>query len=233
MSIYLLQLIGKWFNILIITIASLSGNLVINQKTFTVNSYSNIVNYNTSSRVQEHDTIVEYNSKLPKNINKVKKQGIDGLYSIDKETQAEQVIRPMVSEILEVGTGPEGEFVGMMTGYGPDCPGCSSVGNVACHTREKTNHSLTYDGIYYTDTEYGKLRILAADFTLFRCGTIIKVDTVDGEPFYGIVLDTGSAMVRAWRQRNTVLIDLAFDSQNSAKSATRKNTQYSVQRWGW
>ena len=49
----------------------------------------------------------------------------------------------MVSEIIEIGTGPLNQYIGTLTGYGPDCPGCSAVGNVACRTREGKIKKLT------------------------------------------------------------------------------------------
>ena len=138
------------------------------------------------------------------------------------------------NEVVQAGTGAPGNFTGKMTGYGPDCPGCSKVGNVACKTREGTNHSLTYDGIYYNDTIYGQTRILAADNSAFPCGTIVKVNNGTLDEFIGIVLDTGSAMRDAWKT-GTVWMDLAFSSQNEARvgGATSLNTSYEVQRWGW
>lgn len=138
------------------------------------------------------------------------------------------------NEVVQVGTGAPGNFTGKMTGYGPDCPGCSKVGNVACKTREGTNHSLTYDGIYYNDTIYGQTRILAADNSAFPCGTIVKVNNGNLDEFIGIVLDTGSAMRDAWKT-GTIWMDLAFSSQNEARvgGATSSNTSYEVQRWGW
>lgn len=138
------------------------------------------------------------------------------------------------NEVVQVGTGAPGNFAGKMTGYGPDCPGCSKVGNVACKTREGTNHSLTYDGIYYNDTIYGQTRILAADNSVFPCGTIVKVNNGNLDEFIGIVLDTGSAMRGAWKE-GIVWMDLAFSSQSEARvgGATSSNTSYEVQRWGW
>lgn len=138
------------------------------------------------------------------------------------------------NEVVQVGTGAPGNFVGKMTGYGPDCPGCSKVGNVSCRTREGTNHSLTHDGIYYNDTIYGQARILAADNSAFPCGTIVKVNNGTLDEFIGIVLDTGSAMRGAWKE-GIVWMDLAFSSQSEARvgGATSSNTSYEVQRWGW
>lgn len=143
-------------------------------------------------------------------------------------------ISDVKNEVVQVGSGKEGKYTGKLTGYGPDCPGCSTVGNVACRTLAGTNHSLINDGLYYSDSIYGKVRILAADNTAFPCGTIVKVNNGVLDEFYGIVLDSGSAMRNAW-SNGDVWMDLAFSTQAEALTggATSSNTSFSVQRWGW
>lgn len=137
----------------------------------------------------------------------------------------------ITSEVTDV---PLAQYTGRLTGYGPDCVGCSKVGNVACRTREKKAHSLINDGIYYTDKEYGKVRILAAATSKFKCGTIVVVTKPGMQPFTGIVLDTGGSMRQAWAKGN-VWMDLAYSSNAMAGSdkLTGKNIKFSVQRWGW
>ncbi len=175
-----------------------------------------------------------YNEKLPSTADPVVlEEGINGLdFTYDGLNYTH--LSDKKNQVVEVGTGKEGEYKGTLTGYGPDCPGCSVVGNVSCLTKNNTRHSLITDGIYYNDDVYGNVRILAADNTLFPCGTIIKVNNGYLTEFYGVVLDTGSTMRNAWKQ-GKVWIDLAFSSQKVALTAgaTSKNTKFSVQRWGW
>lgn len=188
-------------------------------------------------------------------LNEVEPYGTDYVYAPNMPTTAEPVVvvegvngldftydglnyihlSDMKNEVVQKGTGSPGIFSGKLTGYGPDCPGCSLVGNVACRTREGNNHSLIYDGLYYNDIIYGSVRILAADNTAFPCGTIVKVDNGILNQFVGIVLDTGSAMRGAWRNEGVVWMDLAFSSQKVALTggATSSNTKFEVQRWGW
>ena len=158
----------------------------------------------------------------------VLEEGINGLSFNSKQLSS------VKNEIVEVGTGMEGEYTGTLTGYGPDCPGCSLIGNVSCLTREGTKHSLINDGVYYTDEKYGSVRIIATDNSLLPCGTIINIENSDMEMFTAIVLDTGYTMRNAWRN-GVVWIDLAFSSEEDARNnmATNKNTKFSVQRWGW
>ena len=161
-------------------------------------------------------------------------EGVNGLdYTYDGLNYIH--LSDMKNEVVQVGSGKQGIYSGKLTGYGPDCPGCSKVGNVACRTKAGKNHSLTYDGLYYTDDEYGSVRILAADHQAFPCGTIVTVDNGVLDKFTGIVLDTGSAMRGAWRNEGVVWMDLAFTSQKEALTggATSSNTSFNVQRWGW
>lgn len=165
---------------------------------------------------------------------KVLKEGINGLqYTFDGINYIH--LSDKVDEIVQIGTGEQGEFKGRLTGYGPDCPGCSPVGDVSCTTREGRSHSLTYNGVYYEDIEYGKLRIVAADHMKFPCGTVVYIDNGILPKFPAIVLDTGIAMRNAWRYEGVVWMDVAYMSQKEALTAgaTSLNTSFSVQRWGW
>ena len=163
----------------------------------------------------------------------VLEEGVNGIeYTYDGLNYVH--LSDVKNEVVQKGSGKPGNFTGKLTGYGPDCPGCSKVGNVACRTKAGQNHSLTYDGLYYTDDVYGSVRILAADNSAFPCGTIVKVDNGSLEEFVGIVLDTGSAMRGAWKE-GVVWMDLAFTTQAEARTggATSSNTKFEVQRWGW
>lgn len=187
-----------------------------------------------TNEIQEYGTDYIYASNMASTADPiVVSEGVNGLsYTYDGLNY--KVVSEVINEVVQVGTGKEGIYTGKLTGYGPDCPGCSSVGNVACLTKEGTKHSLTTDGIYYLDSMYGNVRILAADNTAFPCGTIVKVNNGTLEEFFGIVLDSGSTMRKAWSE-GIVWMDLAFSSQANALvgNATSSNTSFSVQRWGW
>lgn len=186
------------------------------------------------NEVEAYGTDYVYVENMPSTADPIViSEGINGLdYTYDGLNYIH--LSDMKNEVVQVGTGKQGNYHGKLTGYGPDCPGCSTVGNVACKTKEGTNHSLIYDGLYYNDEVYGSVRILAADNGAFPCGTIVKVDNGNLDEFYGIVLDSGSAMRNAWKG-GTVWMDLAFTSQAEALTggATSSNTTFNVQRWGW
>lgn len=160
---------------------------------------------------------------------RVVREGIDGYAMSDSST----VVVSPINRIVEVGRGPLSISYGSTTGYGADCVGCS--GNVACSTR-KGSHNLITDGVYFDDSEYGNVRIIAADNSLFSCGTVMEVDNGVMDPFMAIVLDTGGAMRSAWSSGN-ILIDIAFSYENSKgiNNATNKsgNVKFKVYRNGW
>ena len=115
------------------------------------------------------------------------------------------------------------EFTGTLTGYGPDCPGC--IGLVYC----SPNPNVLNGNIYYTDKEYGKVRILAADYSI-PCGSIVHVENfgfVEGREFTGIVLDRGSAIVG-------LTMDLLYPSEKDTVIIGRqRDIHFTIERWGW
>ena len=188
-----------------------------------------------SNEIDPYETEYVYVKNRPSTAEKkVIKEGVNGLrYTYDGINYIS--LDDKKNEVVQIGIGDQGEFTGRLTGYGPDCPGCSPVGHVSCTTREGKSHSLTYEGVYYNDKEYGKLRIVAADHMKFPCGTVVYIDNGILPKFPAIVLDTGIAMRNAWRYDGVVWMDVAYMSQKEALTAgaTSLNTKFSVQRWGW
>lgn len=233
MNIYLLELLSKLVRILFVSMVSLFNSFSVN--TTTLNATNTVINksLNANNKIIQHTTQINYNAKLPSNLSKVITPGIDGVVYVD-ENNNQKVLREMVPEVVEQGTGDQGEYVGKLSAYGPDCAGCSKVGNVACYTREGKKHSLKYDGIYYNDYQYGEVRILSAAREKFPCGTIIQIDNGKIEPYYAVVLDSGASMVNAWK-KGTVWIDLAYGSSAAARAGNTSGShvKFSVQRWGW
>lgn len=184
------------------------------------------------SSVVEYDTVIKYNNKLPSDKKNVLVEGKNGL-SYQDEKGTLQVLNEAVDEVVEIGTGAKSSYTGKTTGYGGDCKGCS--GTVSCKTKEGTRYNLINDGEYYHDNQYGDVRVLAANLSMFRCGTIIEIDNGNLEPFLGIVLDTGSGMVNSWNNYRLIHIDIAHvtESDPIVYQATSRNASFNVQRWGW
>ena len=116
----------------------------------------------------------------------------------EEKVEANEPVRTSLSEEREVLQ----TVVGTLTGYGPDCVGCGG------HTSTGFDLTKTY---YYEDSEFGTVRILAADpsFPFYSIFRVSNVPTMDD--FIGIVLDRGGNVGFG---RGT-LFDLAFESESS------------------
>lgn len=116
-------------------------------------------------------------------------------------------------------------LVGSLTGYGPDCIGCTSM-------QTASGRYIGEGNIYFDDPVYGRIRILAGDSS-YPFGTIVKISNVDfynDEPFYGIVLDRGGNIGKGKR----FLFDLLFASENdAAKMGSEVNIKYEIIRLGY
>ena len=233
MNFYLLSLFGKWVSLGILSIMSLFGFTLEEETTEISNSNIN-KNVNINSTVIEHETIETFDSSIPSNITKVITEGKDGvIYYNDDGTI---VLEEVVDEEVIIGTGKNGEYTGVMTGYGPDCSTCSGRGYVSCKTEDKKNFNLINDGVYYNDDEYGEVRVLAAALSEFPCGTIVEVKSANLGDFTGIVMDTGYTM-REQLKNGVYHFDVAYETEKNEeiKKATNMSGEviYSVQRWGW
>lgn len=126
-------------------------------------------------------------------------------------------------EISKYGKKYKINFTGTLTGYGPDCAGC--IGVLYCAPYPNVENGK----IYYTDKEYGKIRIVAADYSI-PCGSIVKISNykfVEGHELYAIVLDRGSAIVG-------LTMDLLYPSEKDTEIIGRNyNINFSIERWGW
>ena len=85
--------------------------------------------------------------------------------------------------------------------------------------------------------EYGSLRIVAADNSLFKCGTVLDIETTNGNKINAIVLDTGVALRNAWRNQKNIVVDVAFKSEDSSGiyeiTDRSGKVKFDVKRWGW
>ena len=108
----------------------------------------------------------------------------------------------------------------MLTGYGPDCVGCGG--------KTSTGYDLTQN-IYYEDTEFGIVRIVAAD-KYFPFYSIIRISGVPGmDSFLAIVLDRGG---NVGFDKGT-LFDLAFSTEKDPNIlGLTRNVKFEVLRSG-
>ena len=108
-------------------------------------------------------------------------------------------------------------FNGTMSGYGSD------IGNYTA-----SGHYIG-DSIYYPDSTYGNIRILAGDGDI-PFGTIIKVSNSNAGSFIGIVLDTG----RNIGFGRLYDFDLLFETSREAINyGVSKNVTFEILRVGY
>lgn len=107
-------------------------------------------------------------------------------------------------------------FVGKVTHYGPDCTGCSGI------TASGYNVKNT---IYYSDSEYGSVRIVAApkEIPLY---SILILHNYKGDPITVIVLDRGGAI-------KGTKFDILVSSEKEAYSwGIQNDVEFEILRWG-
>lgn len=111
-----------------------------------------------------------------------------------EEKKEETVFSVPLETVLET-------YTGILTGYGPDCTGCGNFNTGKVVTSSGYHVSNIVDGaiepaftITYNDSEYGEVRIVAADDSIpFYSIVRITVPNWD-EPVLAIVLDRGSTV---------------------------------------
>ena len=108
-------------------------------------------------------------------------------------------------------------FKGTMSGYGSD------IGNYTA-----SGHYIG-DSIYYPDSTYGNIRILAGDKSI-PFGTVIEVSNSNAGSFIGIVLDTG----RNIGFDRLYDFDLLFETSREALNyGVSKNVTFKILRVGY
>ena len=119
------------------------------------------------------------------------------------------------SEVLETR-------VGKLTAYGPDCPGCSG--------RVGWGQNVTGGNIYYNDSTYGQLRIVAGD-KKYPYGTIVRIkNSRAGSDIMAIILDRGGSVGIG----KATMFDLLFTSGSEASSfGTSNNCTFEILRYGF
>lgn len=108
-------------------------------------------------------------------------------------------------------------LVGKMSGYGPDCAGCSGYLAYGMYVGDGT--------IYYNDKEYGNVRIVAGD-KKYKFGTIVKINN----SMLVIVLDRGGSIGVGKK----FLFDLLYSSEDEAgKNGVLSNATFEILRNGF
>jgi len=159
------------------------------------------------------------------NINSVK--SVEAVHIVSKyNSLQEELSKPVYYEdfslMIQNGNSHPVSFIGTLTGYGPDCVGCG--GKVGCPPRQDVRNG----NIYFTDYEYGTIRIVATDKSI-PCGSIIRISNYKfaSEPIIAIALDRGGAIIGK-------TMDLLYTSEEETVIIGRQyNIYFEIIRWGW
>lgn len=166
----------------------------------------------------------QYQVNSISNVNGAK--SIEAFHIITKYDNRNQTLQVRhVSNMQEAklyGPSTPISFTGQMTAYNPICRGCT--GKVYCPPRQDVRNG----NIYFNDSTYGKIRILAADYAI-PCGTIVKATNVSfsKEPIIGIVLDRGGAI------KGNIMDFLVTETDDMDVVGRQRNVNYEILRWGW
>lgn len=163
-------------------------------------------------------------SNMVSNMNGVR--SIEAIHMVMKYDSREKELEVRavsdMAEAKEYGPVMPISFEGQMTAYKATCVGCT--GKVSCPPRQDVRN----DNIYYEDSEYGSIRILAADLAI-PCGTIVQITNVtfSTDPIIGIVLDRGGAI------KGNIMDFLVGENDDMDIVGRQRGVQYQVMRWGW
>lgn len=150
--------------------------------------------------------------------NKVPEEVVE---NITVETKDEVVIEEVSSSVTENSNEVLEIQVGSLSGYGPDCVGCSGFLASGMDVRGGI--------IYYADSTYGNVRILAGDRS-YPYGTIVRVKNSKLSDFIGIVLDRGGLIGFG----KAHLFDLLFtNSSEAANYGVSYDTTFEILRYGY
>ncbi len=112
-------------------------------------------------------------------------------------------------------------YHGKITGYGPDCVGCSG--------KTAYGHDARNGNIYYQDKTFGSIRIVAGDKSL-PFGTIVKISGLDND-IIAVVLDRGGAV--GFDASKHAYFDLLHENESSALAFGQKTATFEILRKGF
>lgn len=196
--------------ILVLLILFLIASICIQYPTWTKH------NENIENIVEVVETEKE-NQEENNNTIEIQDEKTEETYTVILPEELKKEETPIVQEPQpQVQQEPQGSFTGYLTHYGPDCAGCSGV-TVSGYDVRGT--------IYYNDSQYGQLRVVALsrDYPLY---TVIRMNNYKGGEIYAIALDWGGAITGT-------RIDLLVSSEGEAsRLGVQSDVSVDIIRWG-
>lgn len=190
-----------------------------------------------NTNIYSYETIISENINSYKTLNSkvlykeiVRQKDTEKEDGYDKNSEVilkeETIIVDTKSEVLEeIKLDYDEEvlesFEASLTSYGVDCYGCTS-------NRTASGYYIGNGNIYYNDSFYGKVRILAGDQS-YPFGTIVRM-YIDNNEIIGIVLDRGSNI----GFDKKYAFDLLFNTNKEAqKFGSKTNIKFEILRRGY
>lgn len=185
-------------------------------------------NYNVVEKEEKQEEVIqiEEDFEISENveINETTESEIEESKQETIDVPKQEIIEEPKEEIIEEELDVIETIVGKMTGYGPDCYGCTS-------NRTASGYYVGEGNIYYNDDEYGKIRIVSAD-SKYPFGSIVRISnlTFQSEPIIAIVLDRGGAI----GLDKNIQFDLLFVKENDALIVgIQRNVNFEILRLGY
>lgn len=169
----------------------------------------------------EEDDLEEVAKTEDVKVNVSKREVSNNLNQVQKSEDVFNNNVDNVNNNLSSNTDVLDTYTGKMSGYGPNCKGCSGY---------LSNGRYVGNGdIYYNDSKYGRVRILAGDRSI-KFGTIVRIKNSKVGNFTGIVMDRGGSIGFG----KTFLFDLLYPSEEDAiKDTVSYNVTFEILRYGY
>ena len=205
------------FNIILIIMISIFIFVNPNQKNISLNNDSKVLTTSVFKTIQMRKIAEKEKEEAKKTEEEKEKEKKDVAQVVESAPQSviENTAPVSVdSTVLETQ-------VGALAAYGPDCSGCS--GHLAA------GFDASGGNIYYNDSTYGNIRILAGD-SKYNFGTIVRVSGTSLGTFNAIVLDRGGGVGFGRR----FLFDLLCPSNADAWGVgSFQNVTFEILRYGY
>ncbi|MBQ8473063.1 MAG: 3D domain-containing protein [Bacilli bacterium] len=183
-----------------------------------------IIEENTQTEEVTKEEVVE--PITPPVVEEPKQEVVEKPIPEKEPVQEEIVIKGEYAPNLEVINTVEvlATYHGKMTGYGPDCVGCSGI--------TASGRNVLNGNIYYDDKTFGTIRIVAGDKSI-PFGSIIKITgiNISSEPVLAIVLDRGGMI--GFAEGKHAYFDLLYASEGDASSFGRQDATFELLRTGY
>ncbi len=155
-----------------------------------------------------------------KQINFVIEEVKENIIEDEKETEEIKEEEQNAPQTVVNTNGVKDESTGTVTAYTAFCEGCSGI------TASGYNVINT---IYYYDSTYGNIRIIAADQSL-PFGTIVRMTNTSYGEIIAIVLDRGGAISSSGSAQADLLVETTNDAINFGR---QYNINFEILRYGY